>query len=148
MICLVKKKKCRTLSCRAGCPSCSKVHGCEPVINNCIRCAERNLIRDLVRKSYKSGVKSHQFSAWLHRKHGSLVIWRERGDGVLGNSLPCVICRKMIEKYNIQWTAYTGKEWVKSNSYEPVPDSKPTNKQRRYMNFTNGIKKGGTIIIK
>ena len=60
---------------------------------------------------------------------------------MLGISLPCVICRKMIEKYNIQWTAYTGEEWVKSNSYEPVPESKPTNKQRRYMNFNQGIKK-------
>jgi hypothetical protein len=66
---------------------------------------------------------------------------------VLGNSLPCVICRKMIEKYNIQWTAYTGKDWVNSNSYEPLPESKPTNKQRRYMNFTNGIKKDVNIKI-
>ena len=94
------------------------------------------MIKVLLRKGTKSGVKIHNFSAWLHRKYGNLVIWRDRHDGVLGTSLPCVLFRKAIEKYNIQWVAYTGDGWIHSKrNIDILPKSKPTNKQRRYMNF-------------
>jgi hypothetical protein len=80
-------------------------------------------------------VKSHNFAKWLHRKHGTLVIWRHRKDGVMGNALPCVICRKAMEKYNIQWIAGIGGDdkWVNSKNPENLPSSMPTNKQRRYI---------------
>lgn len=54
----------------------------------------------------------------------------------MGNALPCVLCRKSLEKYNIKWMACVGDEhWVKSTHTENLPKSKPTNKQRRVMNF-------------
>jgi len=92
------------------------------------------LIRQLLRKSLKHGVKSHKFSKWLHRKYGTLVIWRHRKDGLMGNALPCVICRKVIEKYKIQWIAGIGDNvWVNSKHTENLPLSVPTNKQRKYI---------------
>ena len=92
----------------------------------------------LVREGIKAGVKRYNFSRWLHRKQGNLVVWRQKKDGEFGNALPCVLCRKAIEKHNIQWIAYTGEGWVNSLQSDEVPKSKPTHKQKRYMKF-NGF---------
>jgi len=63
-------------------------------------------------------------------------MWRNRRDGEMGNALPCVLCRKALEKYNIKWKACVGDErWVDSMIPENLPKSKPTNKQRRMMKF-------------
>ena len=60
-----------------------------------------------------------------------------RKDGVEGISLPCVMCRKAIEKHNIKWRAYDGENWIDSSKTEILPKSQPTNKQRRFLNFTS-----------
>ena len=104
------------------------------VFNDCHCCAERRLIKQLLAESRKKGVQLHNFSKWLHRKYGVLVVWRPRKDGVLGVSIPCVLCRKELERYNIQWMAYTGEKWVHSNS-DSVPKSVATHKQKRWLNF-------------
>ena len=88
------------------------------------------------RLSIKKGIRPHNFSRWLHRIHGVMNIWRVRKDGIVGCSLPCVMCRKMIEKNNIQWRAYDGQNWIHSNQCDVLTKSQPTNKQRRQMNFT------------
>jgi len=64
-----------------------------------------------------------------------LVVWRPRKDGVLGVSIPCVLCRKEIEKFGIQWMAFTGEKWDKSSDPD-VPKSNPTHKPRRRLNNT------------
>ena len=61
------------------------------------------MIRSLLRLSSKKGVPLCKFSEWVHRVHGDLVVWRLRKDGIMGVSIPCVMCRKMIEKYKINW---------------------------------------------
>ena len=98
-------------------------------------CAERRLIKNLKHEFLKKGYKNHQFSSWINRKHGALVICRETsyGDGI---SLPCVLCRKMIEKYNFKWIAYDGERWVHSCRSVNVPKSRPTNKQVRALGFS------------
>ena len=74
-------------------------------------------------------------SHWIRRKYGHMVIYREsvQGDMI---SLPCVICRKMIEKYDIPWTAHDGDKWVSSSSGVCMPVSRPTNKQIRVYGFS------------
>ena len=96
--------------------------------------AERRLIKNVKRHFLKRGYKSHQFSSWVNRKHGTLVISRETsyGDGI---SLPCVLCRKMIEKYNFKWIAHDGERWVHSCRSIDIPKSRPTNKQVRVLGF-------------
>ena len=100
-----------------------------------ICCAERRLIRNLKHDFLKKGCKNHQFSSWVNRKHGALVICRETsyGDGI---SLPCVLCRKMIEKYKFKWIAYDGERWVHSCRSVNIPKSRPTNKQVRVLGFS------------
>jgi hypothetical protein len=99
-----------------------------------ICCAERRMIRNLKHDFLKKGYKNHQFSSWINRKHGTLVIHRETSNGY-GISLPCVLCRKIIEKNGIKWIAYDGNQWVHSCKSIHIPKSKPTNKQRRDLRF-------------
>jgi hypothetical protein len=77
----------------------------------------------------------NKFPSWLHRKFGDLVIWRPRKDGVLGISIPCVLCRYTIERYHIQWMAFTGERWVHSNKCDNLPKSIPTHKQKKWLDF-------------
>jgi hypothetical protein len=105
------------------------------IISNSHMCAERQLIKQLYRECIKEGKKSHHFTHWIRRKYGHMVIYREsvQGDMI---SLPCVICRKMIEKYDIPWTAHDGDKWVSSSSGVCMPVSRPTNKQIRVYGFS------------
>ena len=104
------------------------------MISNNHMCAERQLIRRLYRECLKKGYKSHQFTEWLHRKYGHLVIMRRNtlGDAI---SLPCVLCRKMIERYDICWAAHDGHQWVHSKKSDQLPHSIPTAKQKRNLGF-------------
>ena len=109
------------------------------VISDCLCCAERKLIRQLFRTCMKSGYRPHQFTDWLHRKYGELVVERKNiyGDAV---SLPCVICRKVIEKLEIRWTAHDGEKWVHSKKSTHLPPSIPTAKQKRMLGFGSNNK--------
>jgi len=102
--------------------------------SDCTNCAERRLIKNLKHNFLKKGYKNHQFKSWVNRKYGTLVICRKTSYGV-GISLPCILCRKMIDKYNLKWIAYDGKEWIHSYKSIHVPKSRPTNKQRKHLGF-------------
>jgi hypothetical protein len=97
-------------------------------------CGERRLIKQLYRQCMKKGYKPHQFSEWLHRKYGEMIVQRKTCVGH-GNSLPCVLCRKAIEKVGIKWVAYDGSNWVHSKKTICLPTSIPTNKQQRVLGF-------------
>jgi len=62
------------------------------------------------------------------------VICRETsyGDGI---SLPCVMCRKIIEKHDLKWIAHDGEKWIHSQKTPCLPKSRPTNKQRKHLGF-------------
>ena len=104
------------------------------VVSNNHMCAERQLIKRLYRECLRKGRKSHQFTEWLHRKYGQLIVYRQNinGDAI---SLPCVLCRKMIERYDICWVAYDGMRWVHSKKSDKLPPSTPTPKQIRLLGF-------------
>lgn len=102
-------------------------------------CAERQLIRKMYRECLRKGYKPHQFSDWIHRKYGQLIIYRKTvyGDGI---SLPCVLCRKAIERYDICWVAHDGERWIHSKKTEILPPSIPTAKQKRLLGFGSNDK--------
>jgi len=54
------------------------------------------------------------------------------GDAV---SLPCVLCRKVMERLDIRWMAHDGTKWVHSKKTENLPPSMPTAKQKRNLGF-------------
>ncbi len=92
------------------------------------------MIKALKHECLKRGNKIHKFPTWVGRKFGTLVIHRETSYGD-GTSLPCVLCRKVIEKHGLRWKAYDGSKWVDSLTTEDLPKSVPTNKQRRLLSF-------------
>jgi len=104
------------------------------VRSDCICCAERKLIRLLFHTCMKKGYRPYKFTNWLHRKYGELIVERKNiyGDAV---SLPCVMCRKVIEKYDIRWVAHDGQKWVHSRKTKNLPPSIPTPKQKRNLRF-------------
>lgn len=59
-----------------------------------------------------------------------LTVKRVLGDGNMGISLPCVMCRKALDRLCIQWRAHIGSTWFKSTDPD-VPISRPTNRQGR-----------------
>jgi len=79
------------------------------------------MIKALKHECLKRGNRIHQFAAWVKRKFGTLVIYRETSYGN-GVSLPCVLCRKVIEKYGLRWRAYDGEAWIDSFNSKHIPN--------------------------
>ena len=106
--------------------------------NHCHCCAERRLVKKLLHKSIQKGIPLNKFSQWVHRIHGTLIVYRQLGDGSnnMGISIPCILCRKVIEKYHIKWAAFDGKRWIHSWD-ENLPQSKPTHKQRMIFKLSS-----------
>jgi hypothetical protein len=81
----------------------------------------------------KKGVSPYCFSRWVHRKYGDVIIHRMRKDGVVGCSIPCVLCKRAMERKGLQWIAFDGTRWVHSLQTEDLPVSRPTSKQKRFI---------------
>lgn len=92
-------------------------------------CAERRLLQYLRHVSRRHGIHPSAFSHWVNRKVGELVIKRIKCDGNMGTSIPCVCCRKVLDRGCIRWRAHIGETWISSND-DVLPVSKPTQKQR------------------
>jgi hypothetical protein len=96
-------------------------------------CAERRLIRFMKHRARIEGVTSSGFYHWFHRKIGRVVIWRRLFHGGMGTSVPCIICRKVMDRGLIDWEAHIGTSWHSSRDSSP-PKSKFTIKQIRSIN--------------
>lgn len=81
-------------------------------------------------EAIRKGVPKYKFANWVHRKYGELIVYRMRKDGLLGRSIPCVLCKKAMERRGLKWFAYDGNKWV---SHLNAPESVPTGKQRRVI---------------
>ena len=102
-------------------------------INDCHCCCERKLLKVFTLECSRQGVPLSKLPHWIHRKYGDFVIQRTLFSGSLGTSIPCVICRKALDRMSIQWRAHIGDEWFKSN--DSPPKSRPTHKQKHKLNF-------------
>jgi hypothetical protein len=91
------------------------------------------MIKKLELQATREGVRRDKFASWVHRKYGNMIVWRNLADGTPGLSLPCVICRKAIEKLSIQWKAHLGSQWY---THIDAPKSMPTHKQVTMMGFS------------
>jgi len=115
----------------------SRCSGKYNIGNTTHMCAERRLMDLLRHESSKKGIAPSKFSWWVHRKVGKLVITREKGDGFLGTSIPCILCRKVLDRQMIQWRAHVGDIWVDSHrDAGSLPASKLTQKQKKTFAHT------------
>ena len=102
----MKPKVCVNASTKNGRISIQSNHRC---------CAERLLINKYERIAIVNGVQKHKIIPWVRRKmKGKIVIWRELRTGERSCSFPCVMCRKVLEKYDmkIQCTLWDGTEYM------------------------------------
>jgi hypothetical protein len=100
--------------------------------NSAHMCAERLFFRRVNLEANRAGIKPHQLGNWIHRKYGDVIIERVRGTGELGTSIPCVMCRKTLDRWSIQWRAHKGNQWHRSTDVD-VPESRPTHRQRQLI---------------
>lgn len=96
------------------------------------------MIKDLLLEAKRQGVHPSCLAHWIHRKYGDFIVKKIRKDGLPGTSLPCVVCRKALDRSSIQWRAHVGDEWYRSTD-PATPPSRPTNRQRA-LNFKLCIK--------
>jgi hypothetical protein len=99
-------------------------------------CAERRLVRDLVRDAARHGMRPCEVVRWVRRKTGNtLTVWRHLGDGTLGNAVPCCLCRDVILQFGFRVHCSLGRDaWFRGYMDEPgAPASKLTGMQRNRL---------------
>lgn len=107
------------------------------VVNNQRCCAERIAIGHAQRDAQRHGVRPHATIAWVLRKYGHhITVWRTRADGSYGCAVPCVVCRREIERFGLRVHCTTvplddaSSEWYHGYMDDPAaPTSKPTSRQ-------------------
>jgi hypothetical protein len=87
------------------------------------------MMKELSLEARRQGVHPSCLAYWIHRKYGDFIVKKIRKDGLPGTSLPCVMCRKALERSSIQWRAHVGHDWYRSTD-PATPASRPTNRQR------------------
>jgi hypothetical protein len=71
--------------------------------STCRCCAERNLLNAWILKAQRQNVPRHQVVHWVRRKAGpELTVWRQLADGSLGRSVPCLICKEILEVFGLR----------------------------------------------
>lgn len=89
-------------------------------------CAERNVLDKWIRLAVKRGVAAHAIISWIRRKTGgTIVVKRYLFDNSLGCSVPCVFCRREIEKYDLVVTC-TGRSGDKFEGRINDPEFPPS----------------------
>ena len=90
-------------------------------------CAERRLIACLCRSAAVSGVPRHRVVAWVRRRAGVLIVSRTTQDGTPACSLPCILCRQVLNAFSLRWRAVAWDGSVVSD--KDAPPSRLTHRQ-------------------
>lgn len=69
---------------------------------------------------------------WMHKHEKELTIHRYHANGDNASSLPCVLCKKELDKYRLKWKAFHDNKWIHSTDSE-LPKSKPTSRQSEQL---------------
>jgi hypothetical protein len=74
--------------------------------STCKRC---RLLDTWVAAARRHGVPQHKVVPWVRRKLGpAVVVLRFRGDGQLGCSIPCVLCQRELQRFDLSVHCYLG----------------------------------------
>ena len=93
---------------------CSAASGTTTVCNDHTLCAERRLLSTALRAASRRGVPSHALVRWVRKQLGGGVTVHRRthGDTKDGVSLPCLLCARQLDKFQLHWSAFDGARWV------------------------------------
>ena len=95
--------------------------------SNCHNCAERNLINIFYKASIKHNVTSYKRTVWIYKRMKKITVLNSTG----GPSIPCIYCKKELDKYNpiITYKNCEG-NWISERSHD-ITESKMTSGQRK-----------------
>ena len=96
-------------------------------------CAERLLINKYEHMAHVKGVPKHKKVHWVRKQMGAkIVIWRRLRTGELSCSFPCLLCRQVLNKYdmNIECNMWDGSIY-KSRILDSCIESTFTTSQKR-----------------
>jgi len=94
-------------------------------------CAERRLVAALRRSAYVHGVPKHSVAKWVRRRAGTLTVERRTSDGAQACSLPCILCRRVLDAFDLRWRATAWDGTVVTRDEAPPP--RFTHRQRNTM---------------
>jgi len=106
------------------------------IARNCIRCcAERNMIDAYVREARTKGIREHRIVPYVRRQIGCINVLRFDSSANPRCSVPCVLCRKVLIKFDIQVRCIlpSGECYVGKMDDAWAPESHLTSGQRRSM---------------
>lgn len=114
--------------------ACEAPHGAQSSNHRC--CAERRLLASWERQARQHGIPAHSITTWVRRKVGAdVVVWRQLSDGSLGCATPCVLCHRVLVRYDLRvHCTLSGNTWFSGRmDAEDAPASKLTAGQRRLL---------------
>ena len=91
-------------------------------------CAERRLVEHLKHQAAVAGVQRHSVARWVRRRAGTLRIERFDASGKSACSLPCILCRRVLDALGLRWIALTRDGQMVTES--DAPQSELTRKQK------------------
>ena len=84
-------------------------------------CAERRLVASLCRSAAEAGVPRHRVRLWVRRKAGILTVSRTTRDGEPACSLPCILCRQVLDAFDLRWKATAWDGAIVTRDEAPPP---------------------------
>lgn len=98
------------------------------------KCAERRLALWGWTEARRHGARGLPHVAdWIRRHYGAWTVERVLSDGSLGVSVPCLLCRRAMDRLGVRWVA-TGRDGSQVGSADPSPpESSLTRQQRKQL---------------
>lgn len=104
------------------------------------RCAERSLALKGWAAAVRHGARGlPRVADWIRRHYGAWTVERVLSDGSCGVSVPCLLCRRAMDRLGVRWVA-TSREGCRVGSTDPEPPkSSLTRRQKQQFIATQPI---------
>jgi hypothetical protein len=99
--------------------------------SNTSLCAERRLLEKISSHALRKGVARAAIAHWISRHFGHWRIERALSDGSHGFSLPCIFCRRALDRMHVRWVAFA--ESGTPIWWDNAPESLPTRRQMKLL---------------
>lgn len=112
--------------CEASCGTvCTNTHS---------TCAERRMALRVWIAAVRHGVRGPtKIARWIRRRYGIWHVERFLSDGTPGISIPCLLCRRVLDRLGVRWEA-TNRDGETVGSHDPrPPTSTLTRRQKKYI---------------
>ena len=100
------------------------------------RAHTRRLLESWVKDARRHGVEKHQIVTWVRRKlGGDVLVWRFTADGCLAVAIPCTLCSRELQRFDIRVHCSLGPDsWFSGrlNEAQAPPVGLTSGQRRRF----------------